>query len=1450
MAKSDDLFTSRKGLDEICSVPEKIISVYSLEKHVWADSNSDTSRRLRKPELQTVEEFRLDPVRAFLNDILRNMAAPYDPNRRENPIGQGYWIQAEFGSGKSHLLCFLAALALGSKEAWDLAKKKEEKAGRGKRESVYRFWEEGLQAKSGKGKKGVFVVVKTLVGAGGGALGVAEKGRRLGEYILDAVKDQLQVETGKNLSLYPVELLADRFLKDDVDLYRAKLKKFLKDPNYFSEDEFEEVDDFIRDIQQNKSPEYKRSCGNKLWRFYTEYLKVQPHIAAESEDILKHMVETVLAEGYAGMLLVLDEVSLFMKNRDDDQRADDEKTLVVLSNRLGKIHNLPIWTVCAAQQQIESKMGVKNIIADDRLKLVKLLEEDKDYYDIVLNRVREMKDQGAVTPYYLHYKRGFSWPATIGEPEFTEFFPFHKPALEVLRAVTYELTTTRSAIHFMHQTLRHQVKEKGRELIRLWELFDEAVRYEEDPSGVHAGLVAIKTKKETEYRAYEAAKKQIDGLTRGILKVHRDKAIKTLQTLFLYHVSKTRQQGITGEDIANAVMIERDAESNVDENVQHYETIAENLKKELRQIAQSYDDDKRARYRFDPVFTGIDPRDEFRKAKDEAESNKAMQQEAWEHLLALDEWPVRTRQMTIDLSGGVKSIFRDIAPFVGPWEDRSSARAGDQDIDVNWQGRQVIGLAGMRDLARVVSENGRLPAVESDQSDRDFCLFVSSRRMTDEQIGKLVDRVKDPRVLFWTPDELRTDERSRLIEFAAYRKLVEDWRGKETEDAVGVINWVSQTLSTEMGKIYKIVPDSYARGRIDAANNSQMEFHVAGELTSIISPLVDRVLTAAYESREIKFDGPYVFKKEEGVKVINGIVRVGEIPKGSKPNQNISAADNFGYGLMIMKKSAQRKLDCTGNRFVDAIWSFIDEKLVDDGQTMKIETLYKNFMGIGGPKDFGLTRRMVQIFLLCLAKEGRIRVGLSGKSGLSHQQLDYATLGETEFTAAVLGALVDVQKMARPENWEVLRPYAEKLLEKEIPITHDDSVISEFRKQLKELFERRKEEGNRLKGQAQLLFDELGTANPYERELEQVAKFFAADLSSGNDINLILFALKDAFGYTAFDENRHEPKEVDDLANRLRNYADLQRFIGFQQEVRTAHAYCSEDLADVPALKSVKSLQRKVQEKLANLTPYIDSELTLKTELIGKTPPESGETGTLGCLIAEYMTAYATAHDRVVNEADAARTQLKGIVGGDPMSAFKTLEGITALQPAVTPQIEESLVKSEEGLFACPAPSRASVDESLKRGPRHVCDLTIAKAETLRAVATAIGKAAQSLFDQTLEKRLGVLLASGVQDRLQQGAQEPLIAAMLKCSSASELRDVLVPAALKDPDCVNTINKYLKKIVVAKVNLSEFQPSLGNVERDQIPALVAEFQAFVESRLKSIESGDVVAVLQIEQGGS
>jgi len=1438
----DDLFSIRKSLDEICTVPERIISVYSLEKHVWADSSSEAARKARKPELQTIEEFQLDPVRPFLTDILRNMSAPYKPERRDNPVGQGYWIQAEFGSGKSHLLCFLAALALGRSDAWEIVRRKEEASGRGRRESLFRFWQEGLEAKSSKGTKGIFVIVKTLVGAGSGAIGLAHRGRRLTEYILDAVKEQIQAELGKNISLYPVELLADRFISDDLDRYRRDLARFLRDPKFFDEDEFEEIDDFIRTIQQNRTPEYKRSCGNKLWRFYTEYLKVQPQIEAEIEEILKHMVETVLNEGYSGVLLVLDEVSLFMKNRDEDQRIDDEKTLVVLSNRLAKIHNLPVWTVCAAQQAIESKMGVKNIIADDRLKLVELLKDDKDYYDIVLARVREIKEPSAIGSYYIYYKRGFTWPNSTGENEFRHFFPFHKPAVEVLRAITYELTTTRSAIHFMHQTLKHQIKQKGQELIRLWELFDEAVRYEEDPSGVHAGLVAVKTKREPDYLAYEACKRQIDGLTKGYLKVNRDKALKVIQTLFLYHISRTRQQGITPEEISNSVLIEREADANPDENIQHYETIAENLRKELRQIVLSVDEDNRPRYRFDPVFTGVDPRDLFKKAKDEAESNEAMRKEAWSHLLGFDEWPVRTRQMTVDLSNGVRSMFYKVARF----DERLSGRFGEQTIEIEWQRRQIAGRVGMRDLGRMASDNQMRLAIESDQTDLDFAVYIGTRHAATDSVMRLLERQKDPRIIVWTPDELTHEERDRLIEFAAFRKLVSDWQGKDTEDAVAVINWVANALQTELARIIKIVDNSYARGRIDALNNTQMEFHVAGELPAIITPLVDRVLTAAYVSRNIKFDPPFIFRKEEGVKVINGIVKTGRI-KGAKPNQNISAAQNFGFGLNIMKKSAEKELNTSDNLYAHDMWAFIDDKLTDEGQTMRVDTLYKNFMGIGGPKNYGLTRRMVQIYLLCLVRDGRLRIAISPKAGLAWNMLDYSNIADVDFSVKVLDALTEIHKVAKPENWDTLRPYAEKLLDLEIPSTHDDAVISDYRAKLKQLFASERELSSRTAGRSQSLFETLKTSNPYETELRQVERLFFASIGSGDDIHLILHALKDAMGYKAFDTNMVDPAEVDDLANRLKNYRDIKTFIQYENEIRTAFAYCTITLPETRELANVQKAVESVKYKLKNPAVYIDSEVKLKTELIGHTPPAEGETGTIESMIEEYASVYLPMHESVVNIVEDCRRQIKAIEEQDDIKALKALEDITALQPPSTSTLIESVSEFGNGLFECRRPSRSSVEEHLRRDPLHECGLSFSNASSHAQKAKDSAAKAVDLLNHTFRQKMEVLLNPAIRERLEQGKSEPCIASLLACKDTDEIRAYLVRTVHENPAVVDIINRYLKRIVVRRVRIADFKPKAGIIEKNQIGKVSEEFARFLETQFNNTEGDkDTLPMLQLE----
>jgi len=95
----------RQTLDQLCEVPDEIIDVYVVERHIWQGGSVDDeaeSKRSRRAEPRTVRDFLIDPVRSLLNDVLRQLAMPYNPSDKTNPIGQGWWIQAEFGSGKSH----------------------------------------------------------------------------------------------------------------------------------------------------------------------------------------------------------------------------------------------------------------------------------------------------------------------------------------------------------------------------------------------------------------------------------------------------------------------------------------------------------------------------------------------------------------------------------------------------------------------------------------------------------------------------------------------------------------------------------------------------------------------------------------------------------------------------------------------------------------------------------------------------------------------------------------------------------------------------------------------------------------------------------------------------------------------------------------------------------------------------------------------------------------------------------------------------------------------------------------------------------------------------------------------------------------------------------------------------------------------------------------------------
>jgi hypothetical protein len=147
----------------------------------------------------------------------------------------------------------------------------------------------------------------------------------------------------------------------------------------------------------------------------------------------------------------------------------------------------------------------------------------------------------------------------------------------------------------------------------------------------------------------------------------------------------------------------------------------------------------------------------------------------------------------------------------------------------------------------------------------------------------------------------------------------------------------------------------------------------------------------------------------------------------------------------------------------------------------------------------------------------------------------------------------------------------------------------------------------------------------------------------------------------------------------------------------------------------------------------------------------------------------------------------------------------------------------------------------------HSCGLTFANAaDKVGGAAKGANQGAQ-VFDETIAKKLSIFLNPSVRKRLEQGRSEPVIATLLSCKTSEDVRELLLPEAAQNPDVVQTINRYLKKISVLLVKMEEFHPTLDTVEKGQVEAVVGEFRKYLQDRLREAGEGEeTLPVLRFE----
>jgi hypothetical protein len=87
--------------------------------------------------------------------------------------------------------------------------------------------------------------------------------------------------------------------------------------------------------------------------------------------------------------------------------------------------------------------------------------------------------------------------------------------------------------------------------------------------------------------------------------------------------------------------------------------------------------------------------------------------------------------------------------------------------------------------------------------------------------------------------------------------------------------------------------------------------------------------------------------------------------------------------------------------------------------------------------------------------------------------------------------------------------------------------------------------------------------------------------------------------------------------------------------------------------------------------------------------------------------------------------------------------------------------------------------------------------------------------------------------RLYEVKGEGFIAEVLAAVDPEALATVLADRLSASQDCAKLLAKYLKKIQVKPVRLSDFHPSQSTIERESIEQVVAEFREYLESAFTS-----------------
>jgi len=328
--------------------------------------------------------------------------------------GQGYFLQGDFGSGKSH---FLAALA-----AWF-----SEVPGSDHLTSQH----SGLK-KIREASKHLLAVSISLVNYRSNA--------SLENIITEAIEEKLNT-----FNIKKAISVQSRFLN--------YLKSLLNDPE-LCEEFSSRFGILSQSIEQWIDKHHQEAHSKGLLFIKSKGLDISELYSKERYQVFETALKAAIEAGFNGIVLLIDELSEFFRSKPDSTSLNEDARTLQLLGELSK--NNPLWIIAAVQESIERTGDVAQATfrkIKDRFP-VKLHLSTLHIKDLISRRLIKIKPNADTVVFRIYEEFCRHFPGFNVTPAlFRSIYPVHPLTLSLLEGLGDLFSQHRGIVDFVHSQI-------------------------------------------------------------------------------------------------------------------------------------------------------------------------------------------------------------------------------------------------------------------------------------------------------------------------------------------------------------------------------------------------------------------------------------------------------------------------------------------------------------------------------------------------------------------------------------------------------------------------------------------------------------------------------------------------------------------------------------------------------------------------------------------------------------------------------------------------------------------------------------------------------------------------------------------------------------------------------------------------------------------------------------